>query len=219
MTPVDAVMFAEGTKALADRDPVIAALVEQTGPIDFVPQPESNFAALVRAITYQQLAGPAARAIYGRLEALLENDVVPERLARASVTDLRAVGLSGAKAASIADLTAKVRAGTVPLDDETIAGLGDDEILANLVTVRGIGPWTAEIFLMIHLGRPDVLPAGDLGIRKGYGLAWKVPTPTEKALLLLGEPYRPYRSVLSWYCWRAAELYAGSTASAVAGDA
>ena len=91
----------------------------------------------------------------------------------------------------------------------------DEQIIARLSAVRGIGPWTSEMFLLFQLRRLDVWPVGDLGIRRGYGLAWQVPTPTARELEPLGDPYRPYRSVLAWYCWRAAELYGGTAASAV----
>lgn len=209
--------YAEGTRVLAAADPVIARLLEETGPVSFVAQPESNFVALVRAITYQQLAGAAARAIYARLVALLGDDIVPESVLRHSEMELRSAGLSHAKTLSILDLSAKALDGSITVDDSKLASLTDDEIIAELETVRGIGPWTAQIFVMIHLGRLDVLPSGDLGIRKGYGLAWGVPTPTAKELDALGERFRPYRSVLSWYCWRAAETYGTSQASAVTG--
>lgn len=209
--------YAEGTRVLAAADPVIARLLEETGPVSFVAQPESNFVALVRAITYQQLAGAAARAIYARLVALLGDDIVPESVLRHSEVELRSAGLSHAKTLSILDLSAKALDGSITVDDSKLASLTDDEIIAELETVRGIGPWTAQIFVMIHLGRLDVLPSGDLGIRKGYGLAWGVPTPTAKELDALGERFRPYRSVLSWYCWRAAETYGASQASAVTG--
>lgn len=208
-----------GTALLAARDPVIAHLVEVTGPIVLPKPTDSNFAALVRAITYQQLAGSAAHAIYGRLVALLEDDVVPERILRFTPLELRAVGLSTAKAASILDLSAKVADGTVVIDDEALARLDDEQIVAGLTLVRGIGEWTADIFTMIHLGRIDVLPIGDLGVRKGYGFGWKVPTPTPKELLALGERFRPYRSVLAWYCWRADELFGGTAPSPVTGAA
>ena len=214
-----ATSYVEGTAALAALDPVIARLVTETGPVEFTVQPESNFAALVRAITYQQLAGAAARAIYGHLLDLLGHDVSPDAIVRFSPEALRSAGLSNAKAASVLDLAAKALDGSVVLDDDALARLSDDEIIANLVTVRGIGPWTAQIFVMLHLGRLDVFPVGDLGIRKGYALAWGVSVPTAKELEVIGERYRPYRSVLSWYCWRAAELYAGATASAVTGTA
>ena len=105
--------------------------------------------------------------------------------------------------------------GTVVLDARRLARVSDEEVVARLSTVRGIGKWSAEIFLMFQLRRMDVWPTGDLGIRKGYGLAWGIPTPTPKQLDLLGEPYRPYRTVVAWYCWRAAQLYGASAASAV----
>ncbi|MFB2598448.1 DNA-3-methyladenine glycosylase [Herbiconiux sp. P17] len=210
-------LYDQGTRELAAKDPVIAHLVEATGPVMLPTPTESNFAALVRAITYQQLAGSAARAIYGRLVALLEDAVEPERILRFSPEELRAAGLSGAKAASVLDLSAKVNDGTVVVDDETLAELTDEQIVAGLTVVRGIGEWTADVFTLIHLGRMDVLPIGDLGVRKGYGSAWKVPTPTAKELLVLGERFRPYRSVLAWYCWRADELYGGTAPSPVTG--
>jgi DNA-3-methyladenine glycosylase II len=200
---------------LAERDPVIARLVAEAG-LPSIPAPtEEHFAALVRAITYQQLAGAAARAIHGRLIAALEGDVSPERVLATSPEVLRACGLSGNKTASLIDLATKVADGTVLLDPRRLARLGDEEIVERLSTVRGIGRWSAEIFLMFQLRRLDVWPTGDLGVRKGFGLAWGIPTPTPKALLLLGEPYHPYRSVVAWYCWRATELYAAATASAV----
>jgi DNA-3-methyladenine glycosylase II len=101
------------------------------------------------------------------------------------------------------------------LDARRLARVSDEEVVARLSAVRGIGKWSAEIFLMFQLRRMDVWPTGDLGIRKGYGLAWGVPTPTPKQLDLLGEPYRPYRTVAAWYCWRAAQLHGASAASAV----
>jgi DNA-3-methyladenine glycosylase II len=105
--------------------------------------------------------------------------------------------------------------GTVLLDQAGLRTETDDEVIARLTTVLGIGTWTAEMFLMFQLQRLDVWPTGDLGVRKGYGLAWGVPTPTPKKLDPLGDPYRPYRSVLAWYCWRAAELLGGAGDSAL----
>ncbi len=128
---------------------------------------------------------------------------------------LRAAGLSTRKVESLRDLSDKVLDGTVVLDARRLARVSDDEIVARLSTVRGIGKWSAEIFMMFQLRRMDVWPTGDLGIRKGYGLAWGIPTPTPKQLDGLGEPYRPYRTVLAWYCWRASQLYGASAASAV----
>jgi DNA-3-methyladenine glycosylase II len=103
------------------------------------------------------------------------------------------------------------------LSPRSLGRQSDEEVIARLTTVRGIGPWSAQMFLMFQLRRLDVWPVGDLGVRNGYGLAWKVPTPTARELEPLGEPYRPYRTVVAWYCWRAAELYAGAAASAVTG--
>ena len=200
---------------LAERDPVLARLVEEAGLPRFPPPTESNFATLVRSVTYQQLAGAAARAIHGRLIAALGEEVTPERVLATSPEVLRAVGLSARKVISLRDLAGKVLDGTVVLDARRLARVSDEEIVARLSTVRGIGKWSAEIFLMFQLRRMDVWPTGDLGVWKGYGLAWGIPTPTPRQLDALGEPYRPYRTVLAWYCWRAAQMYGASAASAV----
>jgi len=200
---------------LAERDPVLARLVEEAGLPRFPAPTDSNFATLVRSVVYQQLAGAAARAIHGRLIAALGEEVTPERVLATPPETLRAVGLSHRKVESLRDLSDKVLNGTVVLDARRLARVGDEEIVARLSTVRGIGKWSAEIFLMFQLRRMDVWPTGDLAIRKGYALAWGIPTPTPKQLDALGEPYRPYRTVLSWYCWRASQLYGAAAASAV----
>jgi DNA-3-methyladenine glycosylase II len=200
---------------LAERDPVLRRLVAQAGPPRVRPPAESHFAALVRAVVYQQLAGAAAAAIHGRLIAALGGEVAPEPLRALSADTLRSVGLSGAKAASVRDLAGKVLDGTVVLDPRGLRAESDAEVVARLSAVRGIGKWTAEMFLMFQLRRLDVWPTGDLGVRKGFGLAWGIPTPTARELDPLGEPYRPYRSVVAWYCWRAAEIYGGAAESAV----
>ena len=179
------------------------------------PPTETHFAALVRAILYQQLAGAAARAIHGRLIASLGGEVTPERLLSLPPETLRTAGLSANKAASMRDLATKVLDGSVLLDPAVLRGQGDEEVVAMLAGVRGIGTWTAQMFLMFQLLRLDVWPTGDLGVRKGFGLAWGMPTPTPKQLEALGDPYRPYRSVVAWYCWRAAELYGGTAESAL----
>jgi DNA-3-methyladenine glycosylase II len=194
---------------------VLAGLVAEAGPMRIARRAMSPFEALVQAIVYQQLAGAAARAIQGRLIAALDGGVEPAALRELSDETLRAVGLSGAKVASLRDLAAKVLDDTVILQPRRLARLGDDEIAARLAAVRGIGPWTADMFLMFQLRRLDVWPTGDLGVRRGYGLAWGVPMPTARELQPLGDPYRPYRSVVAWYCWRAAELYADAAASAL----
>ena len=187
------VSFTAAARILADRDPVIAGLLAQTGPPRLSRPSESHFATLVRAVVYQQLAGRAAAAIHGRLITALGGDVQPEALIVLSDETLRAVGLSRAKVVSLRDLAAKVLDGTVVLSPRGLARESDEQIIARLSTVRGIGRWTAEMFLLFQLRRLDVWPVGDLGIRRGYGLAWQVPTPTARELDPLGEPYRPYR--------------------------
>ena len=206
---------AEAARTLAARDPVIARLAEAAGPPRLRRPQESHFAALVQAIVYQQLAGAAAAAIHRRLIAALGGDISPDALLGLSDEALRAAGLSATKVASLRDLAAKVQDGTVVLSPRTLARQTDEEIKARLSTVRGIGPWTADMFLLFQLRRLDVWPTGDFGVRTGYGLAWGVPTPTARELEPLGDPYRPYRSVLAWYCWRAVEVYARAADSAL----
>jgi DNA-3-methyladenine glycosylase II len=205
---------AEAARTLAKRDPVIARLVAEAGLPSFPPPTDTHFAALVRSVTHQQLAGAAAQAIHGRLVGVLDGEVTPERLLATPPEVLRAAGLSGNKVLSLRDLAAKVTDGTVVLD-RRLSRESDEEVVARLTTVRGIGKWSAEIFLMFQLRRLDVWPTGDLGVRKGFALAWNIATPTPKQLDALGEPYRPYRSIVAWYCWRAAQLYAGATPTAV----
>lgn len=207
--------FAEGARVLAGRDPIIARLVEDTGLPRLRRSQDSPFAALVRAIVYQQLAGAAARAIHGRLLEALGEEVQPEGLLALSDETLRAVGLSANKVLSLRDLARKVLDGTVDVSSRGLSRQGDDELSSRLSRVRGIGPWTADVFMLFQLRRLDVWPTGDLGVRRGYGLAWQVPMPTARELQPLGDRFRPYRSVASWYCWRAAELYAGAAESAV----
>ena len=207
--------WAAAADVLAERDPVMHRLVAEVGPPHVRPPAETHFAALVRSVLYQQLAGPSAAAIHGRLIAALDGEVTPQRVLSLPADALRSVGLSGSKAASLQDLAAKVLDGTVVLDPPGLRAESDAEVVARLTTVRGIGKWTAEMFLMFQLRRLDVWPTGDLGVRKGFGLAWEIPTPTAKQLDPLGDPYRPYRSVLAWYCWRAAEIYGGTADSAL----
>ena len=192
-----------------------AASSPRPAPPDVRPPAESHFAALVRSILYQQLAGSAAAAIHGRLINALDGEVTPARLLSLPADALRTAGLSGAKAASLRDLAARVLDGTVVLDPQLLEAESDAEVVTRLSTVRGIGRWTAEMFLMFQLRRLDVWPTGDLGVRKGFALAWRIPTPTARELEPLGDPYRPYRSVVAWYCWRAAELYGGAADSAL----
>jgi DNA-3-methyladenine glycosylase II len=207
------VSHAAAAEMLASRDPVLAGLIATAGPIRIGRRTGSHFAGLVEAIVYQQLAGAAARAIHGRLVGALDDDVRPEALLALSDETLRAAGLSANKARSLRDLAAKVLDGTVILSPRDLSHQSDEEVIARLSTVRGIGPWTAQMFLIFRLRRLDVWPTGDFGVRQGYGLAWKVPMPTARELEPLGDPYRPYRTVVAWYCWRAVELYAGAADS------
>lgn len=200
---------------LARRDPVMAELVEAAGPIRIRGPQDTHFAALVRSIVYQQLAGNAAAAIHGRLVTALGGDVSPSNLLALSPEETRAAGLSANKTASLRDLSTKVLDGTVVLDPQGLRRESDEEVVTRLSTVRGIGEWTAHMFLMFQLRRLDVWPTGDFGVRKGYGLAWGIPMPSPRELAALGDPFRPYRSVAAWYCWRAVEIYAGAGASAV----
>jgi DNA-3-methyladenine glycosylase II len=198
--------LAEAAEVLADGDPVLAALVDEFGPPIFPKATDSHFAMLVRSVTYQQLAGAAARAIHGRLMATLDGDVSPERLLVTPTEALRAAGLSGNKAASLQDLATKVVDGTVVLDARRMARESDEEIISQLSTVRGIGRWSAEMFLMFRLRRPDVLPVDDLGIvnaiQRLYGLRKK---PKPDRIRKIAESWRPYRTVACWYLWRSLE--------------
>jgi DNA-3-methyladenine glycosylase II len=195
----------------ASRDPVLANLVALAGPIAYGPRdPDGPFGALVRAIVFQQLAGRAAQAIYLRVRAAVGDALTPETLAAASDEALRAAGLSRNKLASLRDLSAKVLDGSVDL--ARTARLGDDELVAKLSAVRGIGRWTAEMFLLFELRRFDVWPVDDLGVRQGYAAAWGLdPTPGAKELVPLGERFRPYRSIVARYCWEAVALFRGGT--------
>ena len=198
--------LAAATKKLARRDPVMAGLVKQHGPCRLGDRlgRRSNFGALVESVVYQQLAGTAARAIYARLCAAVGDPPTPEGVLGAGDGALRGAGLSGSKAACVEALAEAAVAGQLGLDE--VERLSDDEVVARLSAVRGIGRWTAEMFLIFQLGRLDVWPVGDYGVRKGYARAYGLADlPTPKALTALGEPLRPYRSVAAWYCWRATE--------------
>jgi len=190
---------------LAHRDAVIARLVAEVGPCRLRRDGLDHFGALARSIVYQQLAGKAAAAIHGRFESLFDGPPTAESVLALPESALRGVGLSASKTASILDLAAKVQSGAVVLD--RIARLPDERIIERLVTIRGIGRWTAEMFLIFQLGRIDVWPVDDFGVRAGYAVAYGLPEPpTPRVLAPLGEAFRPYRSVAAWYCWRAIEL-------------
>ena len=195
---------------VAARDPVLANLVTLVGPItNRSGDPDGHFGALVRSIVFQQLAGSAARAIHSRVRATVPGELTPAALMAVPDEALRSAGLSANKLVALRDLSAKVVDRTVDLD---ASARPDEEIIASLVTVRGIGPWTAEMYLMFELRRLDVWPVDDLGVRQGYGLAWRLdPPPSAKELAPLGELFRPYRSIVARYCWEAVALYRGGT--------
>ncbi len=193
---------------LKSADPVLGALVDRTGPYapTTIAAPDI-FHSLVRAIVYQQLSGKAAGTIYHRvLEMLGQGDAPgPAVIAAASADDLRASGLSANKQASLHALAAAQLAGELP-DEAQIQDYDDEQLIARYSAIRGIGRWTVEMLLLFHLGRPDVMPCHDLGVRKGYALTYGLAElPKPKALETACECWRPYRSVGSWYMWRAVE--------------
>ena len=194
--------------ALSAADPRLGAFIQVAGPYEPRPRTGDAFASLSRAILFQQLAGRAAAAIHARFVDAIGGQVTPHAVLAASPETLRAAGLSANKAAALRDLATKALDGTVPLAD--LSALDDEDIIARLSTVRGIGRWTAEMFLIFELQRPDVWPVDDLGVRHGWSLIHSLPTTiTPAALRQAGEPLRPYRSLAAWYCWRAVSLYRG----------
>jgi DNA-3-methyladenine glycosylase II len=201
---------------VVQADPAFRRIVDTSPEMDRTPEEGSHFESLLSAIVFQQLAGAAARTIHGRVVAVLGGaPVAPESVLTANPAALRAAGLSGNKLAAIIDLATKFVDGTVPTHD--LEGLTDDEIVTRLVTVRGVGRWTAEMFLIFQLGRPDVWPVDDLGVRNGWARihgAEKPPTPKE--LESLGDVFRPYRSTAAWYCWRGAAVVVPTVKAAAA---
>ena len=188
---------------LSAADPVLARLIARVGPCRLAAKPDEVFEALLQSIVYQQLNGKAAGTIHGRVLAVLGGAPSPQRLLDAREADLRGAGLSANKLAALRDLADKCLAGVVPTRRE-LAALPDEEIIARLTAVRGVGEWTAQMFLMFRLGRPDVLPTGDFGVRKAFGLLYRknkrLPPPS--VLEKHGRIWAPYRTVASWYLWR-----------------
>ena len=195
----------EASRALGETSKVMAGLVERFGPARFGPKPKvgERFEVLSREIAYQQLAGKAAGAIWGRVREQTP-EWAPAAVLALGEEPLRAAGLSGAKTRAMLDLAARCEQGT--LDLTGLGRLPDEEVIAQLSQVWGIGEWTAQMFLIFSLRRLDVWPVGDFGVRKGYGLAhgWTEP-PTADELEPLGDQFRPYRSVAAWYCWAATD--------------
>lgn len=203
MSHEHATAWPEATERLR-HDPAFGPLVERVGPVRLRPRRGAPFESLAAAIVYQQLAGAAALTIHGRFVAAVGGDVTPGTVLAASEESLRGAGLSRAKLNAIRDLAAKSASGEVPLDD--LDRLGNHEVVERLTRVKGIGPWTAEMFLLFDLRRPDVWPVGDLGVRNGLGRVLGRETPPSPAeMALIGTGYRPWRSAVAWYCWRALE--------------
>jgi len=199
VTPAD---YTRARRLLLRRDPVLAAVIRKHGACGLASaQRADHFSALVRAITGQQLSTKAASTIYARLVALMPDGVTPPSLSALTDEQIRAVGMSRQKMAYFRDLCDKVISGALPLD--ALESMTDDEVIAALTQVKGIGRWSAEMFLMFRLHRPDVLPVDDLGIvnavKNVYGLRKR---PTGDRIRKIGEAWRPYRSVASWYLWR-----------------
>ncbi len=193
-----------GGRRKLGRDPVFGPWVRQIGTVYLAETTEKPFFYLARTICYQQLAGAAAATIHGRFVEALKGEVTPDSVLRVRETTLRGAGLSANKLAAIRDLASKVRSGAVQVHD--LHDQPDDEVVRRLVQVRGIGAWTAQMYLMFRLRRPDVWPTGDLGVRAGYARAHGLAeAPTAKALEPLGDRYRPWRSAAAWYCWRILE--------------
>lgn len=210
MTEDRRIAWPDATERLRE-DPAFGPLVERVGPVRLRPPRGTPFQSLAAAIVYQQLAGAAALTIHGRFVAVVGGAVTPESVLAAPEEALRGAGLSRAKLGAIRDLAEKSGSGEVPLDG--LEGLENDEVVERLTRVRGIGPWTAEMFLMFDLCRPDVWPVGDLGVRNGLGRVLgreTPPTPSETALI--GTGYRPWRSAVAWYCWRAVDVLTPETA-------
>jgi DNA-3-methyladenine glycosylase II len=191
-------------------DKRMARLIAKTGAFRFqLDQCDSVYESLLEAIVYQSISGKAAATIYARIKALGSNGLcpTPAEILAVSNQKLREAGLSGAKAAAMKDLAQKTIEGIVPTL-EAAGQLSDEELVERLISVRGIGAWTIEMFLIFRLGRPDVLPIRDYGVQKGFALTYgKKEIPKPRELAAFGERWRPYRTVASWYMWRAVEHY------------
>jgi DNA-3-methyladenine glycosylase II len=195
-------------KHLAANDPVMRRLIRDFGSCGLVPETRrSPFQSLVQAVAHQQLNGTAANAILSRFKKLFPGRRFPrpEDLSSVSDDDLRGAGFSRAKILAIRDLAAKTLSGVVPTSRQ-IAKLSDDEIIERLTEIRGVGRWTVEMLLIFQLGRPDVLPADDFGVRNGFRHAYKKrDLPTPKEVLAHGERWRPHGTTAAWYLWLAAD--------------
>jgi DNA-3-methyladenine glycosylase II len=201
MTPTE---YERARRLLMRRDPVLRGAITRIGPCLMAErQRNDHLTALVGAIVSQQLSTKAAATIFGRFTALFPENQIPnaEAIAAQSDSALRAVGLSGQKVSYLRDLSARIADGRLNLDE--LERLPDEQVIERLTSVKGFGRWTAEMFLMFRLHRPDVLPAGDLGIVNAVQRLYKLrKRPDAKRILKIGEAWRPYRSVASWYLWQ-----------------
>ncbi len=194
-------LHTKARRHLSRRDPVLKGLIAAVGPCTMRHEPD-GFAALASSIVSQQISTKAAASIHARLlQTLGDAGLRPANVLARSDEELRGAGLSASKVRSLRDLAEKVQSGAVPL--RRLPKMPDEEVIEALLPVRGIGRWTAQMFLIFSLGRPDVLPVDDLGLRAGvqqvYGLG---ALPDRAALTEMAEPWRPYRSVATWYFWR-----------------
>ncbi|HYL63049.1 MAG TPA: DNA-3-methyladenine glycosylase 2 family protein [Candidatus Methylomirabilis sp.] len=200
--------LAQAVKHLSARDEKLKLLIEETRPFQLdADELQSPYETLLEAITHQSISGKAAATIFARIVALGSNGraPTPEQVLKIRKPSLRKAGLSGAKIAAVKDLASKTISGVVPSLEEAHK-LSDDELVERLTSVRGIGAWTVEMFLIFRLGRPDVLPIHDLGVKKGWSITYgKKHMPKPKELMAFGERWRPYRTVASWYMWRACQ--------------
>jgi 3-methyladenine DNA glycosylase/8-oxoguanine DNA glycosylase len=200
--------LAEAVRHLSERDEQLKSLITELIPFAIdVADAQSPYEVLLESIVYQSISGKAAATIFARIAALGENDrpPTPQAMLKIPARKLRKAGLSGAKVLAMKDLAKKAIEGVVPTHDEALK-LSDEELVERLVSVRGIGQWTVEMFLIFRLGRPDVLPIHDLGVKKGWSVVYsKKHMPKPQELLEFGERWRPYRTVASWYLWRAFE--------------
>jgi DNA-3-methyladenine glycosylase II len=197
-----AVSAAVAVRHLKRADPTLARVIERVGPCRFAPRKDgSHFGALTSSSIYQQLSGKAAATIFDRFAGLYGGRApTPAELAATPLESLRGVGLSRQKAAYLGDLAARARGG---LAIERLGALDDEGVVEALTTVKGVGRWTAQMFLMFRLGRPDVLPVGDLGIKKAIQLAYRLrKLPDEARVAKIGAPWRPHATVACWYLWR-----------------
>lgn len=198
----------EARQWLAQKDKALGKLIAKVGACKLqIDELQSPFEALAESIVYQQLTGKAAATIFGRVKKLCGDEILePEHLLQLRIEDLRGAGCSQAKALALKDLAAKAREGIVPGLNE-LSQMSDEAIIERLIVVRGVGRWTVEMLLIFRLGRLDVLPVNDYGVRKGFARTFRLgDLPSPKEMIARGERWRPFRSVASWYMWRALEL-------------